>query len=266
MKKRKRKAIQSTTMDAVKAMRRGNREAQQEMLGPGFHSWNRLHQSKKTYSRKEKHKTLLGIILLLLCNVPLLAQNTMRVHYGNGSQQDISLSQIDSVTFVSKEAPEETASLTGIWFWGKTGAEYYELISFSDDHTYTGYDNYFTYGFDTMTFGWYSWYGNMLTLQSNGYGYQRRYNWFVTGLTSCALEVMTRWGPFTYYRLQPEVLYLSSSGFYTGFADDDTIVFADGIVVKAEENRLQGIAPGTTYVLVRKASEDKILAYKVTVQ
>jgi len=58
MKKRKRKVAKTTTtmMDAIKAMKRGNREAQQEMLGPGFHSFNRLHQSKKTYTRKVKHK------------------------------------------------------------------------------------------------------------------------------------------------------------------------------------------------------------------
>ena len=58
MKKRKRKVAKTTTtmMDAIKAMKRGNREAQQEMLGPGFHSFNRLHKSKKTYTRKAKHK------------------------------------------------------------------------------------------------------------------------------------------------------------------------------------------------------------------
>ena len=265
MKKRRRKITKPTTMDAVKAMRRGNREAEQEMLGPGFHSWNRLHQSKKTYTRKEKHKVVPCIIALLLCSLSMMAQNTMRVHYGDGSQQDISLSQIDSVTFVSKETPEENVSLTGSWFWGKADAEYYELITFGDDHTYTGYDNYFTYGFDTMTYGWYSWYGSMLTLQSNGYGYQRRYNWFVIGLTSNALEVMTRWGPFTYYRLQPEVLSVSSSEPYTGFGDDVTIVFADGVTVKADGNKLQGLSPGTTYILVRNG-EGMILAYKVVVR
>lgn len=56
MKKKKRKVVRTTTMDAVKAMRRGNREAEQEILGPGFHSYNRLHKSKKTYTRKSKHK------------------------------------------------------------------------------------------------------------------------------------------------------------------------------------------------------------------
>ena len=38
-------------------MRRGNREGQQEVLGPGFHSTNRVHRSKKTYTRKQKHKS-----------------------------------------------------------------------------------------------------------------------------------------------------------------------------------------------------------------
>ena len=43
--------------DVIKAMRRGNREGQQEVLGPGFHSTNRVHRSKKTYTRKQKHKS-----------------------------------------------------------------------------------------------------------------------------------------------------------------------------------------------------------------
>jgi hypothetical protein len=43
--------------DVIKAMRRGNREGQQEVLGPGFHATNRIHRSKKTYTRKQKHKS-----------------------------------------------------------------------------------------------------------------------------------------------------------------------------------------------------------------
>ena len=56
MKKLKKKILQSTNLDAIKAMRRGNREAEQEMLGPGFHSFNRPHKSKMEYTRKLKHK------------------------------------------------------------------------------------------------------------------------------------------------------------------------------------------------------------------
>ena len=205
------------------------------------------------------------ILAMLLFSVTLVAQNTMRVHYKDGTEQDIFISQIDSVTFVDKGAPEESVSLTGGWLWGNKDAGYYELLTFSDDHTYTGYDNYFTYGFDTMTYGWYTWYGNMLTLQSNGFGYQRIYNWFIVGLTSNALEVMTKMGPFTYYKLQPEVLYVSTSELYTGFAEGDSIVFADGVIVKAEGNKLRGLVKGSTYILVRAASDDKVLAYKVTV-
>ncbi len=60
MKKIKRRIIKSTTMDAIKAMRRGGREAEHELLGPGFHSLNKIHKSKKTYTRKEKHKRASG--------------------------------------------------------------------------------------------------------------------------------------------------------------------------------------------------------------
>lgn len=43
-------------LDAIKAMRRGNREDEQELLGPGFHSVDKPHKSKKIYTRKKKHK------------------------------------------------------------------------------------------------------------------------------------------------------------------------------------------------------------------
>lgn len=45
-----------TNLDAIKAMRRGGREAEMELLGPGFHSHNSVHKSEKIYTRKKKHK------------------------------------------------------------------------------------------------------------------------------------------------------------------------------------------------------------------
>lgn len=56
MKKRKKKILKPSTLDAIKAMRRGGREAEMELLGPGFHSHNRIHKSEKVYTRKKKHK------------------------------------------------------------------------------------------------------------------------------------------------------------------------------------------------------------------
>ena len=56
MKRIKRKVVKGTNLDAVKAMRRGNREAELELLGPGFHSHNKIHRSEKLYTRKSKHK------------------------------------------------------------------------------------------------------------------------------------------------------------------------------------------------------------------
>ena len=55
--KRIRKRISlSTTLNAIKAMRRGGREAEMELLGPGFHSHSRVHKSENIYIRKLKHK------------------------------------------------------------------------------------------------------------------------------------------------------------------------------------------------------------------
>lgn len=57
MKPRKKKIKRTITLDDyIKASRIGNREAEIELKGPGFHSTYRIHKSKKTYSRKFKHK------------------------------------------------------------------------------------------------------------------------------------------------------------------------------------------------------------------
>lgn len=56
MKKIKGMILKPSTLDAIKAMRRGGREAEMEQLGPGFHSHNRVHKSEKVYTRKKKHK------------------------------------------------------------------------------------------------------------------------------------------------------------------------------------------------------------------
>ena len=57
MKKRIKKILKPSTLDTIKAMRRGGREAEMELLGPGFHSHNRVHKSEKIYTRKNVNMT-----------------------------------------------------------------------------------------------------------------------------------------------------------------------------------------------------------------
>ncbi len=210
------------------------------------------------------NKKVVLALSLLICSVASMAQNTMRMYYKGGDIQDVYLSRIDSVTFINKEEPEVEASLTGTWLWGNESQGYYELITFSDDHTYTGYDNYFAYGFDTMTYGWWGQIGAMLTLQSNGYGYQRRYNWYVTELTANALGVMTKMGPFTYFKLQTETLRLPVNG-KIECDEGDSFTFADGVVVAIQDRKLVGLKTGETYIQKYVAASNNILSYKVIV-
>lgn len=56
MKNLKKKTMKPSTLDVIKAMRRGGREAEMELLGPGFHSYTKIHKSDKVYTRKKKHK------------------------------------------------------------------------------------------------------------------------------------------------------------------------------------------------------------------
>lgn len=214
-----------------------------------------------------KNLRLFLIVYLLSLTMSCLAQNTMRIHYKNGGHSDVVVEQVDSITFVNGgDATATEVSLVGSWLWGNQKQGYYELLTINDDHTYTGYDNYFSYGFDTMTYGWWAQIGAMITLQSNGFGYQRRYNWYITELTENALGVMTKMGPFTYYKLQPETLHLQVNGMLS-CEDGDSFVFADGVTVSIlNNNKLVGLSAGVTYIQKYIASINSISSYKVIVE
>ena len=191
----------------------------------------------------------------------------MRIHYKGGGYSDVAIEQVDSITFVKGgDAPAAEVSLIGEWLWGSKEQGYYELLTINEDRTYTGYDNYFAYGFDLMTYGWWAQIGAMITLQSNGYGYQRRYNWYITELTESALAVMTKMGPFTYYKVQSETLHLQLNGAPLTCEDGDTFVFSDGVTIAIQDNKLVGLKAGVTYIQKRIAASNTILSYIVIVE
>lgn len=207
---------------------------------------------------------LLFLFLLFMC-FQSEAQTYMRIHQKDGKHLDVMTEQIDSITFVDTEEQSIETELKGCWLWGNFEAGYYELLTFNDDKTYVGYDNYFTYGFDTTTYGFFSLYSTLLTLWSNGFGYQHRYNWYITGLSTNALSVMTKAGPFTYYRLQPEPIRMAI-GEILSFDDDVSVVFADNIIVHYEDKILKALSQGETYILKKYASSNLIEAFKVIVK
>lgn len=209
--------------------------------------------------------TLLLLINILFC-IESKAQNTMRIYYKDGSVYEVPIECIDSITFTQNTEDPYEASLIGEWFWGNKEFGYYELLTFNEDKTYTGFDYYFTYGFDTITYGWFMQIGNLLTLQSNGFGYNRRYNWFVMGLTNNALDVMTKMGRFIYYRVQSEVYSLKVGEESYECIDGDYYVFTDGIKISDNGGKLKGIVVGTSYILKYDAKSELIKAYKVIVE
>lgn len=215
-------------------------------------------------------KERLGVLvvtgmMLVICN-QAIAQTHVRIYHRGGGHSDVPIEEIDSITFVDgNKGLAKEAELSGSWLWGNKEAGYYELLTFNEDRTYTGYDNYFSYSFDTMAYGWYFLSGAMLTLQSNGYGYNRRYNWYVMGLTENALDVMTKMGQFTYYKLQPEVISLGI-GETLSCSEGDSFIFANGITASINDNKLKGVVKGTTYILKLNTSSNTIVAYKVVVE
>lgn len=147
--------------------------------------------------------SILLFFLLFASALSLSAQNTMRVALKDGTCVDIPIEQIDSVTFVTTEEGEtQSVSLVGTWYWESQEQGYSETLTFNADGSFTCLDRYFGYGFDSSTYGTYMFFGSMLNLRSNGYGYNRYYQWMVTELTESKLTVMTRMGSFTYTRVK----------------------------------------------------------------
>ena len=212
-------------------------------------------------------KKIFSLIIVTITCIAAYAQTHMRIHHNGGGYSDVPIEKIDSITFVDNgDVTPCESELSGGWLWGSLDSGYYEQLSFSEDKTYTGYDNYFSYGFDAMTYGWYMQMGSMLTLQSNGFGYKRRYNWLILGLTDNALDVMTKMGRFVYYRVQPEVLHLKVDGEPLVCESGDSFLFADGVIASIANGCLQGEIKGTTYVLKSIEKTSKIVAYKVIVE
>ena len=197
------------------------------------------------------------------------AQTTMCIDFRDGSRQEIALSRIDSITFTDtpQVPPQQETSLEGAWFWGKREAGYYELLTMNADRTYTGYDLYLDYGIPTQTYGVYWLMGSMLYLQSNAVGYKRIYRWFLTGLTANALDVVTEWGRFTYFRVQPEAIRLSANSQPVSPPEGDSYLFADGLCVDIDaDGNLKPLAPGTTYVTRHTAATNTTVALKVIIE
>ena len=211
-------------------------------------------------------KRLYSIIILTLASIAIYAQTHIRIHHKGGGHSDVVVEQIDSITFVDgQDVPDSGGILVGSWLWGNADAGYYELLTFNDDKTFMGYDNYFTYGFDSTTYGWYMHYGSMLSLQSNGFGYNRRYNWFLIGLTDNALDVMTKMGRFIYYKLSPDIIQLEVNGPSVECENGDYYIFTDNVIVGIVDNALQGLSEGTTYIQKYSSSTNTIVSHKVVV-
>lgn len=213
-----------------------------------------------------KHYILLSILLAFTFSPNSNAQNTMCINYKDGSVYEAPIESIDSITFIEKNVEQHEAILVGEWFWGNKDKGYFEVLTFNEDWTYTGYDYYLEYGFDTWTYGMYMANGIMLNLWSNGYGYRRTYRWFVSALTENALEVMTQMGGFTYYRVQPEIYSLKVGEESYECLEGDYYVFTDEVKVSANDGKLKGISEGTSYILKYNTKSGLIMAYKVIVE
>lgn len=197
------------------------------------------------------------------------AQNAIRIHYKDGTEQNVLISDIDSVLFVEYETeePRQSASIVGSWFWADYAAGYDELITFNADRSYSSSNHFYTNGMTNTTFGWYGLYGSMLTFEPGSIGYftPRVIRWLVQRLTGDELEVVAPLGTYTYYRVQPTPIRIYMGEVYTLDQQLD-VVYADGVVVKAVGNRLYGEGRGTAHILVQSLTDQSVKAYQVVVE
>ena len=194
------------------------------------------------------------------------AQNTMRIAYKDGTVQDIDITRVDSITFTDMPQQEQETTIVGEWMWGGTVEGYYEVITFDSGRTYTALDCFFDYGYTNHTYGTYTYSGIMLNLFSNGIGYNRIHRWFVTFLSDHVLEVMTKMGSFTYYRVEPEVIRLKAGDEGLACGGNETWSFADSTTAGIRDGKLVGIMAGTTYVQQYNSATGSTKALKVIVE
>lgn len=76
---------------------------------------------------------------------------------------------------------------------------------------------------------------------------------------------MTKMGRFTYYKLQPETQRMQVNESLT-CEDGDFFVFADGVIVAIQNNKLVELAAGETYIQNLIAANNAILSYKLIVE
>lgn len=50
--------MKTKVSDVIKAMRKGSRDEEMSILGPGFHAKTKIHKTKKQYDRKKLKKDL----------------------------------------------------------------------------------------------------------------------------------------------------------------------------------------------------------------
>ena len=72
-------------------------------------------------------------IIVIYCLLGLIsvcqAQDHLRIHYKNGTQADVPLAQIDSITFVEGSSVPAEPKLESSWLWGSQEQSYYELLT-----------------------------------------------------------------------------------------------------------------------------------------
>lgn len=203
-------------------------------------------------------------VTVLFCNV-IKAQKQLRIYHKDGCNYGIPITEIDSITFTDGDSIlTDERKMAGSWLWDNTEVGYYELLTFNTDNTYTAYDNYFMYGFDIKTYGWYWQYGSILKLSSEGYGYNNQYTWFVVAMTTNALDVMTKMGKFTYYRINKKPINIKI-GDSLECQFDEKFVFADNVIVCIIDDKIFGIKEGITYIQ-KMDHTGEIVAYKIIVE
>lgn len=162
---------------------------------------NRQISCKMNRAMKVRMRLVIGFVAMLMGCLSVGAQSVMRVTQKDGTHVDIPVSEIDSISFVSADGVgEHEVSLVGTWKWESREAGYSETLTFNADGSFTCLDHYFDYDADAHTYGTYRFFGAILNLLSNGYGYRQLHQWMVTELTEQRLTVMTKMGSFTYIR------------------------------------------------------------------
>ena len=205
------------------------------------------------------------LLLLILCahSFQAIAQKEkLQVEFGLGSPLKFNVEDIKDITFLTEQNPLD---LVGEWF-SEAMEEFriYESITFKENGTLTYCPYYVNYHSGYELPGRWLFQDNVLVESISAFEGILTYH--ITSHSETQF-VMTNSGSNTiYYKVQGTYQIKTTDAPISICGENDIVTFVDNEIIALDGDKIKGLKGGTGYALVKDASRNAIVAYRVEVE